>query len=62
MEFGLLNIVEGTKSVTKRSILGTMAALFDTIGLLCPISVAPKVLFQDLCLEKLGWDNPLPPR
>ena len=60
VEFNLLKIVEGTKSVTKRSILSTMAAVFDPLGLICPISVAAKVLFQDLCLEKLGWDDPLP--
>ena len=60
VEFDLLKIVEGIKSVTKRSILGTMAAVFDPLGLICPISVAAKVLFQDLCMEKLGWDDPLP--
>ena len=60
VEFDLLKIVEGIKSVTTRSILNTMAAVFDPLGLLCPISVAAKVLFQDLCLEKLGWDDPLP--
>ena len=54
VEFDLLEIVEGTKSVAKRSILSTMAAVFDPLGLICPISVAAKVLFQDLCVEKLG--------
>ena len=37
-----------------------MAAVFDPLGLISPISVAAKVLFQDLCLENLGWDDPLP--
>ena len=60
MECDLLKIVEGIKSVTKRSILNTMAAVFDPLGLLCPISVAAKILVQDLCLEKVGWDDPLP--
>ena len=54
VEFDLPKIVEGTKSVTKRSILSTMAAVFDPLGLICPISVAAKVLFQELCMEKLG--------
>ena len=57
MEFDLLNIVEGTKYVTKRSILSTMATVFDSLGLICPISVAAKVLFQDICMEKLEWDG-----
>ena len=59
VEFDLHNIVEGTKSVTKRSILCTMAAVFDPLGLICPISVAANVLFQDICMEKSGWDDPL---
>ena len=60
VEFDLLKIVEGIKSVTKRSILNTMAAVLDPLGLICPISVAATILVQDLCLEKLGWDDPLP--
>ena len=60
VEFDLHKIIENTNCVTKRSILSTMAAVFDPLGLISPISVAAKVLFQDLCLEKLGWDDPLP--
>ena len=60
LEFDLHKIVEGTTVVTKRSILSTMAAVYDPLGLISPISVAAKVLFQDLCLEKLNWDDPLP--
>ena len=49
-----------TKVVTKRGILSTLAAVFDPLGLISPIAVAAKVLFQELCLEKLNWDDPLP--
>ena len=59
VEFDLHNIVEGTKSVTKRSILSTMAAVFDPLGLICVISVAAKVLFHDIWMEKSEWDDPL---
>ena len=60
VEFDLHKIIENTNCVTKRSILSTMAAVFDPLGLISPISVAAKVLFQGSCLEKLGWDDPLP--
>ena len=45
---------------TKRGILSTLATLFDPQGLVSPILVLGKVLFQELCLEKLNWDDPLP--
>ena len=45
---------------TKRSILSTLATLIDPQGLVSPIAVSGKVLFQELCLEKFDWDDPLP--
>ena len=45
---------------TKRGILSTLASLFDPLGILSPVVVMAKVLFQDLCIEKVGWDEPLP--
>ena len=46
--------------VTKRGILSTLATLFDPLGLVSPIGVMAKVLFQELCSEGLGWDDKLP--
>eukprot|EP00794_Sanderia_malayensis_P017128 gene17128-biopygen14744 len=46
--------------VTKQGILSTLATLFDPLGLISPISVTAKILFQELCVEKLDWDSPLP--
>ena len=45
---------------TKRGILSTLASLFDPQGLVSPIAVVGKVLFQELCVKKLDWDDPLP--
>ena len=47
-------------SITKRSILRQIARLFDPLGLVSPITVQAKALFQELCIEKLGWDEKLP--
>ena len=46
--------------VTKRGILSTLATIFDPLGLVSPIAVMAKVLFQELCSEGLGWDEKLP--
>ena len=45
---------------TKRIILSTLASIFDPLGLVSPVLVSPKVLFQEMCIESLNWDDPLP--
>lgn len=45
---------------TKRGILSALASIFDPHGLVNPITVLAKILFQELCLEKLGWDDHIP--
>ena len=47
--------------VTKRSVLSALAKLFDPLGLLSPVSMKAKSLFQELCIDKIGWDEELPP-
>ena len=63
LQFNFDKIVEGSNLIvaTKRVILSTLATLFDPLGLISPLAVPAKVLFQDLCLTKLNWDEPLPP-
>ena len=59
-DFDLCKMVAGTSCVTKRTILSTMTAAFDPLGLVSPTSVAAKVRLQDLCLEQSAWDDSLP--
>eukprot|EP00794_Sanderia_malayensis_P009579 gene9579-biopygen7911 len=60
IEFDLAKIgkMNETKP-TKRGILSILASVFDPLGLISPIAVSAKILFQELCVEKLGWDDPL---
>ena len=44
---------------TKRSILRLSAKVFDPMGLLSPIVIGTKILFQALCKSKIDWDSPL---
>ncbi|XP_070132576.1 uncharacterized protein [Drosophila bipectinata] len=48
-------------SCTKRQILSDVARIFDPLGLLSPIVVQFKIMFQRLWLLDLDWDSKLPP-
>ncbi len=48
------------EAAKKRGILSRQATIFDTLGLISSVLVKAKVLFQDLCKEKLNWDDKLP--
>ena len=45
---------------TKRSLLSTLARLYDPLGFVSPIAMQAKILFQEACRRELGWDEPLP--
>ena len=46
--------------MTKRSILKISAKIFDPLGLISPISIQFKMLFQIICTNKFSWDDSLP--
>ena len=63
LEFDLAKVgkdINNSTRPTKRGILSTLASLFDPQGLISPIGVTAKILFQELCVDKLDWDDPLP--
>ena len=45
---------------TKRIILRSLATLFDPLGLISPIGVQARVLFQNHCVGKVDWDDRIP--
>ncbi|XP_021921219.1 uncharacterized protein LOC110830503 [Zootermopsis nevadensis] len=47
--------------VTKRQLLQTAARFYDSLGLLSPVSLIAKALFQDTWTRGIGWDELLPP-
>ena len=62
LEFELCKLgkeIKNTHCPTKRDILSILASLFDPLGLTSPVTVTAKITFQELCLEKLNWDDPL---
>lgn len=49
-------------NITKRSVLATIARIFDPLGLLSPCVVVAKIFIQKLWLQKIDWDDPLSPK
>ena len=45
--------------VTKRIILSSIAKIFDPLGILSPVFVAFKILFQEICKKEVDWDTQL---
>ena len=45
--------------VSKRSVLSIGARFYDPLGLIFPIIIFAKIMFQKLCLDKVDWDNPI---
>jgi hypothetical protein len=48
-----------TNAITKRSILSIAAKFYDPLGLISPVTLQFKQMFQELCKSKLDWDEPL---
>ena len=45
---------------TKRTILQSMATIFDPSGIVSPITVKFKKFYQEVCNLNVKWDDPLP--
>ena len=58
-QFNLEDIADkGEKlEVTKRNVLSILSSLFNPLGIIGPVLVAAKVLFQKMCLETNEWDK-----
>ena len=59
--FNLSNIISAveTEFVTKRSVLSLSARFYDPLGLISPIVLKFKQLFQEVCKRTFKWNDPL---
>ncbi len=46
--------------LSKRNIVGIASRVYDPVGFVSPVTIRFKVLFQELCEEKVDWDKHLP--
>ena len=63
ISFDLTEIAERAEGLpaTKRNTLRLLAGIFDPLGIMGPVTVKVtcKIMFQDVCRQKSGWDDPL---
>ena len=48
------------KQVTRRVVLSQVSSMYDPLGLISPVVLKGRMVFQDLCRLKVGWDDPVP--
>lgn len=46
--------------LTRRGVLSTVASVYDPLGFLAPIVLVGKQILQQMCRDKLSWDDNLP--
>ena len=47
-------------TLTKRTVLGCVSKVFDSLGFCLPVTVLGKIFIQKLWKDGLSWDEPLP--
>ncbi|XP_048506918.1 uncharacterized protein LOC125500006 [Athalia rosae] len=55
-----VQVPDASKRVTKRTILSTIAQIFDPLGLIGPTTIRAKIILQRLWLSKISWDESVP--
>ena len=53
--------VEPVTLVTKRFMLSSVSTMYDPLGLVLPVVIRGRMLFQQATKLKLDWDDPIPP-
>ena len=61
LHFNFAHVIERARNleVTKRNVFSLLASLFDPLGIISPVTVSMKALFQEICSNKFDWDKPL---
>ncbi|KAI4889683.1 hypothetical protein NFI96_021031, partial [Prochilodus magdalenae] len=48
------------KPLTRRGVLATVASVYDPLGFVAPFVLVGKQILQQMCWDKLSWDDTLP--
>lgn len=46
---------------TRQGMLSVSSSVYDPLGFLAPVTLVAKMLQQELCIRRCGWDEKLPP-
>ena len=58
-DFGSIISAAGKLKPTKRNVLSILSRIFDPLGIISPVLVSMKLLFQELCSSNHDWDDEL---
>ena len=53
-------IILKDKPFTRRGILSTVSSIYDPLGFAAPFLLQVKRILQELCKDKVNWDDPVP--
>ncbi|XP_045078573.1 uncharacterized protein LOC123491568 [Coregonus clupeaformis] len=53
-------VVVKENPLTRRGVLSTVALVYDPLGFMAPFILVGKQILQQMCRDKLSWDDPLP--
>lgn len=54
------SIIIQERPLTHRGILSTVSSFYDPLGILAPVVFTAKRILQDLCWNRLGWEDVIP--
>lgn len=57
--FGFKIIIKD-RPATRRGILSVVSLIYDPLRFIAPFILSAKLILQDLCKKKLGWDDKIP--
>ena len=60
LQMNFKSCFQSDQPVTKRKMLAVINGILDLLGWVSPVSITAKILFSELCLEKVSWDENLP--
>lgn len=56
----LKKLKNSTEVPSKREVLKAMMSIFDPLGIVQPVTIRLKIIFQDLWRRKVNWDDKIP--
>ncbi|XP_067634502.1 uncharacterized protein [Eurosta solidaginis] len=54
------DVIEGSRSPTKRELLSYVISIFDPLGFLCLLTVGANLLLREVWRRKIEWDTSIP--
>lgn len=52
-------IIVKERPLSRRGVLSTVASIYDPLGFVAPFVLIGKKILQQMCRERVGWDEPL---